>query len=100
MPNAIPPTTSLSGNIVGLLPLSEEHFVELEQCAREKRIWEFYIVDGSNSEKFLNALSSAILLRDKGEQHPFVIHHKQHRKIIGATRLMDIQPNHRTLEIG
>jgi RimJ/RimL family protein N-acetyltransferase len=90
----------LSGKVVELIPLNREHFTELEQLAKEKRIWEFYVVDGSNAEKFLNGLDQAITFRERGEQHPFVIFHKQQKKIIGGTRLMDIQPNHRKLEIG
>jgi RimJ/RimL family protein N-acetyltransferase len=96
----IPPTTSLSGNVVNLIPLGVEHFEELEQLAKEKRIWEFYVFDGSVSGKFQGALTYAVAQREKGDQHPFVIYHRQHKKIIGSTRLMDIQPNHKKLEIG
>lgn len=96
----IPPTTALSGTIVDLLPLDKKHFESLEKLSKEKKIWEFYVLDGTISEKFLNTLNQAIALRENGEQHPFVIFHKETGKIIGATRLMDIQPSHRKLEIG
>ena len=38
--------------------------------------------------------------KEKETQFPFVIYHKVHKKIIGATRFLDIQAQHKKLEIG
>lgn len=92
-------TTFLSGQAVDLIPLEKVHYPELEKLSNEKRIWEFYVFDGTNSEKFLETLNCAIAEREKGTQFPFVIYHKQD-KIIGSTRFMDIQSMHKKLEIG
>jgi len=100
MSNRIQYPITLTGQTVELISLDKTHFAELEVLAREKRIWEFYPFDVTTSEKFLTAFETALVEREKGNQFPFVIVHKQHRKIIGSTRYIDIQPRHKKLEIG
>lgn len=92
--------TTLSGQTVDLISLDKEHFRDLHQLAAEKRIWEFYAIDGSNQAKLSEALHSAITEREKGSQYPFVVFHREHNKVIGSTRLLDLQPVHKKLEIG
>ena len=100
MPNWIDYPTTLSGQTVDLRSLKEEHFTELEAVAKDKRIWEFYPYDGSDANTFLNIFNTGISERENGTQFPFVIFHKQNNKIIGSTRLLDIQPKHKKLENG
>lgn len=92
--------TSLSGEIVDLIPLEKEHFPELISLSKEEKIWQFYVFDGANTEVLTTVLNQALLEREKGTQFPFVVYHKAHKKIIGSTRLMDIQAQHKKLEIG
>jgi RimJ/RimL family protein N-acetyltransferase len=100
MDNWIKHLTTLTGENVALVSLDKAHLGELEQLAKDKRIWEFYPLDGSDSTKFISAFSSALTEREKGSQFPFVIFHKRANRIIGSTRYLDIQPAHRKLEIG
>jgi len=100
MANWIDRSTVLSGQVVDLIPLENEHFAELEKLSKDKRIWEFYIFEWYDSEKFLDVLKSAIVEKEKGTQFPFIIYHKPEKKIIGSTRFLEIQPLHRKLEIG
>lgn len=92
--------TSLKGETVELLPMQEWHFNELELLAEDKRIWDFIPADMGSTEKCRLAFSNALLQKASGGQFPFVIFHKRDKKIIGSTRLMDIQPAHKKLEIG
>ncbi len=96
----ISPDTILNGELVKLIPLDIQHFCELEMLAREKRIWEFLPVGMSSTEKRMDSFQHAIVERDKGTQCPFVIILKSNQKIIGSTRLMNIEKAHRKLEIG
>ncbi|UPT68185.1 MAG: GNAT family N-acetyltransferase [Sphingobacteriales bacterium JAD_PAG50586_3] len=96
----VPHPSILSGDIVELRPLGKEHFAELDALAKEPRIWEFYTVNGGNSESLMKAMQSGLDDRDKGLQYPFVIYHKEHKKLIGGTRYLDIQALHNKLEIG
>lgn len=98
--NWIPENTSLIGTYVELLPLEEKHFDELSLLSNDARIWEFTSADMSTSEKRKATFGEALKLKATGNQHPFVIYHKIEKKLIGATRLMDLHPEHRKLEIG
>jgi RimJ/RimL family protein N-acetyltransferase len=54
----------------------------------------------STTEKRLEVFANAIEERERGTQFPFVIFHREQQKIVGSTRLMNIEPAHRKLEIG
>lgn len=90
----------LKGELVELIPLQEEHFEQLELLARERKIWEFIPINMNTKEKCLQELKKAIIEHENGTQFPFVIYHKQENKLIGSTRLMNIEIAHRKLEIG
>jgi RimJ/RimL family protein N-acetyltransferase len=98
--NKIKQSTVLQGETVILVPLTRDHFTALQKIAEEKRIWEFYPVDMLSPEKCLNAFNKALFERGKGSQFPFAIFHKEENRLIGSTRLMNIEPAHRKLEIG
>src|SRR5690349_8524112 len=90
----------LKGKTVDLLPLEKEHFEELYIAAADKELWKLIPTDCSVKEKFDTAYNFALSEREKGSQYPFVIYHKEHKKIIGSTRLFEIFPKDRKLEIG
>lgn len=92
--------TVLNGHFVGLVPLVPYYFDELISLAKDRRIWEHYIYDGTDPEKMRSVLESALKDKENGTQFPFVIIDKSTSNIIGSTRFMDIVPAHRKLEIG
>lgn len=96
----IPASLTLESGLVKLLPLEESHLETLEAIARDPRIWEWYPLDASRPEKFREAFRTAFAERDLGNQYPFAIFYKPAGKLIGSTRLLDIRPVHRKLEIG
>lgn len=92
--------TRLVGQTVKLIPLEEKYFYDLQALAQDERIWKFYPVNGADTTKLNDTLTTALLERDKGTQFPFVIFHNEQQKIVGSTRFLDLQPKHRKLEIG
>jgi RimJ/RimL family protein N-acetyltransferase len=98
--NWIKTTPFLSGPTVELRPLEKAHFPSLEALAKDMRIWEFMSFPVYESHRFHELFNLALEERAKGNQYPFVVYHKQTRKIIGSTRLLEMQQNHRKLEIG
>ena len=54
----------------------------------------------SDAANCLRHFNKALDDRQAGKQFPFVIIHKETSKIIGSTRLKDIRPEHRGIEIG
>lgn len=90
----------LSGKLIELIPLAPAHFNDLLTLSEDQRIWQHYAIAGSNTLKMTQSLENALLEREKGTQYPFTIVHKAENKIIGSTRLLDIQQEHQKLEIG
>jgi N-acetyltransferase len=91
---------TLEGERVKLIPLQSEHFPELIRAAASKVIWEQLPFDGTNETDMLNNLKGAMLKRVSGEQYPFTVIDKASGKIYGSTRLFEIFPEHKKLEIG
>jgi RimJ/RimL family protein N-acetyltransferase len=96
----VPENTMLNGDTVELIPLNESHFEELWELAKDERIWEHIPKNMSSRQSALNMFAEAIDEREKGTQFPFVIFHKAQKKLIGSTRLLNIEQQHRKLEIG
>ena len=90
----------LEGQKVKLVPLESAHFNDLAEIGKQKEIWANYSIDGSDPDKLIGYLKSAVLMRATGEQYPFTIIDKAKNKIIGSTRLYNAFPEHRKLEIG
>ena len=101
MTNWIKYPTALEGKTVKLISLEESHFTALGALAKDKRIWEFYPFDGTDSTRFNEICCIGLKEREKGTRFPFVVFNKTEQdKIIGCTSFLDIQPQHRKLEIG
>ncbi|RAV98944.1 GNAT family N-acetyltransferase [Pseudochryseolinea flava] len=100
MANWINHPLTLQGHLVELRSFDESHLEALTSLASDKRIWEFYAYDPSSPERYRSVFNSALSDREKGIQFPFSIFDRDTQKIIGSTRFMDIQPNHKKLEIG
>jgi RimJ/RimL family protein N-acetyltransferase len=90
----------LEGQAVTLTTLTKNHFPLLEELAQDKRIWQYYVYDGSDRGRFRQVLEAALIELENGTQHPFVIFHNADQRLIGSTRFLDIQRVHKKLEIG
>lgn len=91
---------TLEGPRVRLVPLQQEHFPALAAIARNRQIWEHLPLDGSDEKTLIQNLGTALLKRAYGEQYPFTAIDKQTDRIFGSTRLFEIFPEHKKLEIG
>lgn len=98
--NWIPHPTILENDKVKLVPLDNSHLDELIALGRQQIIWQNMSIDFSEPQKFLINLKSAMLMRASGEQYPFTVIDKITNKIIGSTRLHNIFPADKKLEIG
>lgn len=92
--------TILTGTSLDLIPLEKEHFEDLFISASDKELWKLIPTDCSKKEIFYETYNFALTEREKGKQYPFVILHKATNKLIGSTRLFEIFPNDKKLEIG
>lgn len=90
----------LEGELVRLEPLMHAHIPGLVTAGCAPEIWANLPLDGSNAPLLEQELKSAILQRVSGQHYPFAIIDRQSGDIIGSTRLFDLFPQHRKLEIG
>ncbi len=90
----------LSGALVRLEPLSEAHIPALKQAGADPHIWDYLPVDRADPGVLEAELKGAIGKRSTGEQYPFGVFNAQSGEALGSTRIFDISPEHRKLEIG
>jgi RimJ/RimL family protein N-acetyltransferase len=90
----------LIGSNCALLSLKKEHIDILSIVAKQKSIWEFYAIDGSDDQKLISSLNESMQRREQGLEFPFVIRDRKLNTLIGSTRYLELQPHHRKLEIG
>jgi RimJ/RimL family protein N-acetyltransferase len=96
----IQPVT-LTGRYVRLEPLSESHIPDLAIAGNEEDIWRYMLYGTIRTEDDMRRWVEDILGRQRGGTDlPFAVIHLRSGKAIGATRYMDIRPEHRGLEIG
>ena len=96
----IAPVT-LTGRVVRLEPLSEQHAPDLTVAAHDERIWRYMLYAYPEDEEKMLAWVRDILARQAaGADLAFAVIHLASGRAIGATRYLEIRPEHRSLEIG
>lgn len=98
--NWIPHPTVLEGRMVRLEPLAPSHFEALLTISQRPEIWTHLPCDGTDRRNLERELRSAMLQRAQGMQYPFTIIDAHTGAVIGSTRLFDLHPEHKKLEIG
>jgi RimJ/RimL family protein N-acetyltransferase len=91
----------LTGKVVRLEPLSERHVADLAVAGRDESIWRFMPYGQVTTEEKMRAWVQEILSRQaRGTDLVFAVFHLAGGCAVGSTRYMDIQRQHRGLEIG
>ena len=90
----------LQGNMVSCIPMEEAHYDALLATSQDKDMWQYMAENGSDPEILRGIIHKAIQNRETGTEYPFVIIDKPGQRIIGSTRFLRIEPEHRKLEIG
>ncbi len=92
---------TLRGRFVRLEPLSEEHARGLTAIGLEEDIWR-YMPYGQmrNEEDIRGWVRHMLALQARGSDLPFAVIDLASGCVAGATRYLEIRPEHRGLEIG
>lgn len=90
----------LEGQKVKLVPFEMSHFDGMVTAAQDERIWQYYSINGLDTQALLRFFEEGVNKRVTGDQYTFTIIDKVSGNIIGSTRFGDIIPEHKTLEIG
>src|SRR5665213_2640616 len=97
-------TPVLEGSGVRLEPLSLDHLPALEAVAFEPAIWKYMLYVIRTPVDLRCWVEAGLHGRDQGKMMPWVTIKKasvgEPDKLVGATRFIDLDLNHRTVEIG
>jgi len=92
---------TLEGRFVRLEPLSEDHVPGLAAVGLDDGIWRYMLYGPMRGEDDIRRWVMEILQRAAaGTDRPFAVVDLASGRIAGATRYLDIRPEHRGLEIG
>jgi N-acetyltransferase len=92
---------SLQGKFVRLEPLTEAHVPALAAVGCDDRIWKLMLYGLIHTEDEMRTWVRRLLAgQAAGTDLPFAVIQLESGRVAGATRFMDIHPEHRGLEIG
>lgn len=89
----------LKGRLVELHPLEEETLDLLFDVASDREMWRLTSVDYSDPAIFYPNFKAALRDRRLGKAYPFLVRLVE-GPVIGTTRLLDLHPEDRKVEIG
>ncbi|SFS16955.1 Protein N-acetyltransferase, RimJ/RimL family [Dyella sp. OK004] len=90
----------LKGRLVELRPVEEETLDELFNVSRDPNIWRLTSVAYSDPAIFYPNFKAALRDREHGKVYPLLMCLAGSGQIIGTTRLLDIHPHDKKIEIG
>ncbi len=101
LPPFNPQPVTLYGRYIRLEPLSLSHVPDLARVGCDESIWRYMLYGNIRTEADMRAWVEDLLERQRrGSDLPFAVIHLESGSAIGATRYLDIRPEHRGLEIG
>lgn len=89
----------LEGELVKLIPLTQDHKTELLQAAADGELWNLWFTSVPCEKTINNYINFALAENQAGRAHAFVIVNKSTNKIIGSSRYCNAINNNR-VEIG
>ncbi len=93
--------TTLSGKVVRLEPLTTAHIAGLTAAGKDDSIWKYMVYGNLSSLENMGKWVNDLLCQQAaGTDLPFTVIQNITGNIIGATRYLDMQPRHRSLEVG
>ena len=91
----------LTGKYIQLEPLGLEHVSGLAQAGSDPSIWRYMLYgEVINEQRMADWVRDLLSRQSTGTDLPFAVRHMATGRLAGATRYLDIRPQHRGLEIG
>ncbi len=92
---------TLEGKYIRLEPMTEQHAYRLSLIGSDPSIWRYMLYGELTTEQgMLEWVRDILALKAAATDQPFVVIHRESGMVAGATRYMEIRPQHRGLEIG
>ncbi len=93
-------TPVLEGARVRLEPMTTGHLARLESVAFDDRIWQYTLHRVKSPDDLRQWVAAALTLEAAGTVMPWVTILKHGNRVIGSTRFMDFNREHKTTELG
>jgi N-acetyltransferase len=90
----------LTGTRADLVPLEVAHIEALYEAGRDPQIFRFYRNRMTSMDDMRTYVTEALANQEKWTDLPWVIVDREQNKIVGSTRLFDVQLSNRNGEIG
>lgn len=92
---------TLFGKHIRLEPMTEEHIPALAGAGRDESIWRYMVYGDLTTENGMRTWVMDMLSRQTTRTDLcFVVIHQVSNDLVGATRYLEMRPEHRSLEIG
>jgi RimJ/RimL family protein N-acetyltransferase len=91
---------TLTGKLVELRPLQQDHAAQLLQAAADGQLWNMKMTVVPGPQTVDSYVATALQGRDAGTVMPFVIVRRDTAEAVGSTRFWKIDRANRKLEIG
>ena len=92
---------TLFGKHIRLEPMTEEHIPALAGAGRDESIWRYMVYGDLTTENGMRTWVMDMLSRQTTRTDLcFVVIHQSSNDLVGATRYLEMRPEHRSLEIG
>ncbi len=94
-------TYILEDENVLLRPLQKDDMPYLLPFAlNETDTWKYSQISAAGEQNMISYIDSALAAKATGKEYPFIVYDKQTNSYAGCTRFYDIQPVHKTLQLG
>ena len=91
---------SLAYGNINLTPLKRSHRDGLLNAANDGELWKLWYTSVPDKNSIDSYIETALQEKEEKKSLPFVVFDKASKTIIGSTRFMNIELNHKRLEIG
>lgn len=98
-PGWVAPVT-LQGRLVRLEPLDGRHLEGLISAGADREIWRWMPGEADTSERMREGLAVALAAASDATQRPFATLELATGRVVGSTRYLAIESQHRRVEIG
>lgn len=99
MPLRVHPVT-LEGEHVVLEPMARSHVEPLERAAADGELWRLWYTSIPSPGNTAAYVEAALDMREREGAMPFVVRRRADGVVVGSTRFMHVEAEHRRLEVG
>ncbi|WP_372870404.1 GNAT family N-acetyltransferase [Shewanella sp.] len=93
-------SSSLVGELVILEPVSLDHVPALQAAVTDGKLWELWYTSVPEPDAVQAYVEKALAQQLDGSAIPFAVRSRASGQIVGATRICNIEPENRRMEIG